>query len=224
MKGKIRSCWVARKFFINHFQLLFLYQRIGRTLCLYSLLGEEQKVSAGVSVPSAGTSNWCRAFWKHSLRPMWAQLEITCSVWFCRVVTSVAFWPALKNWMVREACFQVVSYTGNVLPGKGKETFLLLDQTSKVRALIASRFLNDFGQPHQWCSAGHYFSIRQFLACWYAIVHGNYSVLKKHLKFFHRFLKSCRSNSCGCYPLFFVCLFFHLRTGTLYRKGILTTN
>lgn len=132
------------------------------------------------------------------LDPCELSSEIAWSVQFCRMVTSVPFWPGSKHGLVRQACFRVMSYTGNIFPGKRKETFLLSDQTSKMRALTTGRFPIDFGQSPQWCSAGHYFSIRQFLTCWYASVHGNYSVLKKHLKYFHGFLKSCWWNSCAC--------------------------
>lgn len=61
------------------------------------------------------------------LDPCELNSEIAWSVWFCRMLTSVAFWLGSKHWLVRQACFQVMSYTGNVFPGKKKETFLLLD-------------------------------------------------------------------------------------------------
>jgi len=51
--------------------------------------------------------------------------EIARSVWFCRTVTSLAFWPGSKHGLVRQACFQVMSYTGNVFPGRRKEAFFV---------------------------------------------------------------------------------------------------
>lgn len=153
------------------------------------------------------------------LDPCEVSSEIAQSVRFCRMVTSVAFWPGSKHWLVRQACFQVLSYTGNVFLGRGRRHFCYQTQTSKRRALITGRFPIDFGQSYQWCSAGHYFSIKQFLTCWYASVRGNYSLLKKHLKYFHGFLKSCWQNSCACSP---VPCFFHMSTEMLHRKGLLT--
>lgn len=132
----------------------------GKCSSLYSVLGEEQEVSARVSVLSAGTSNWCGAFCKHPLRPLWASPR-NSPICMCRVMTPVALWSGSKHLLARN----VTIYTENAFPGKRKETLLSSEQTSKMRALITGRIPSDFGQSCQQCSALYSFCIRQFLTC-----------------------------------------------------------
>lgn len=146
---------------------------------------------------------------------MWAQLRNTSMS--MGMVTSVAFWPGSKHWLVRQACFQVRSYMEKVFLENRKEAFFV----ERWKALISGRFPTEIGWSQWRCSDGDYFSIKQLLTCWCVSTCGNYIVLKKRSKYFHVFLKSCGWNSCTCS---LIPCFSHISPEMFNRKGKVTRN